>query len=378
MAPQLIRLLPDGRVQWRDDAGAMREGWPPVAARRRPNVVLVPGSDVLLLQVPRPARDARQLALALPFAIEDQLAGAIEDQHVAWTASDDPSQLRVAVVSRTRMAAWLATLAAAGVDADVLLPEALALPAPARGGHRLLFERDRVLWRHAAGGQSLDATEFAALRTVLALDPAVCEATRTVDASPDWPEAQLQTAPDALSVLAAGAAVPALDLLQGDYRPRHRALAQANAWRRAAVLAGAALLLAFGHAWVDHAKLADLASQQRQELRQLQARVAPDAEAGTDPLTLLRARFGREVTARDDALALISRAAPALAADSRVTLESLDYRGNRLELVVQSADVAGLDALARRLGEAGLQADIVASTPGERGVQGRLALGAAP
>lgn len=378
MSPQLIRLLPDGRAQWRDDAGLQQEGWPPPAARRHPNVVLVPGADVLLLQVPRPARDARQLALALPFAIEEQLAGAIELQHVAWAQAADPSQLQVAVVSRARMDSWLAALAAAGVEADVLLPEPLALLAPAPGRHRLLFERERVVWRHATGGQTLDASEFPAFSALLALDPADCEASRTGDAAPDWPGQGLQVANDALSVLAAGSALPALDLLQGEYRPRHRARAQAVAWRWAATLAALALAFAFGHAWVDHAKLAELASRQDQELRALLARVAPDAEPGSDPLSELRTRLGPDTRGQDGALALVARAAPALTADSRVALESLDYRGDRLELVVQAADVAGLDALGRRLDEAGLEADIVASAPSERGVQGRLALGATP
>lgn len=376
MVPQLIRLLPDGRAQWRDDAGVPQEGWPPPQSRRHPNVVLVPGNEVLLLQVPRPARDARQLALALPFAVEEQLAGAIEDQHVAWASTADPAMLQVAVVSRARMAGWLATLATAGIEADALLPEPLALAPPLRGRHRLLFERDRVVWRHATGGQSFDADEFPALRATLALEPADCDATRTDGASPDWPASPLHDAPHALSVLSEGAATPSLDLLQGDYRPRHRAIAQARAWRWAAALAGIALLLAFGHAWVDHAKLSQLAADQDRELRDLLARVAPEADASADPLAELRARLGHGATNEGGALALIARAAPALAADSRVRLESLDYRGDRLELVVHAADVAGLDALGRRLDEAGLRADIVAGTPEEGGVQGRLALGA--
>jgi type II secretion system protein L len=276
------------------------------------------------------------------------------------------------------MATWLAALAAAGIEADTLLPEPLALAPPVHGGHRLLFERERVIWRHATGGQSLDAIEFAALRAVVPLDPADCEAWRTDDTRAEWPEQYLQTAHDALSVLAPGSNLPTLNLLQGAYRPRHRDVAQARTWGWAASLAGLALLFAFGHAWVDRSKLSALASSQDQELRGLLARVAPDAEPGGDPLTLLQARLGRDATGEPDALALISRAAPALAADSRVALESLDYRGDRLEFVVQAADVAGLDALGRRLDEAGLKADIVASTPVERGVQGRMRLESGP
>lgn len=378
MPPQLIRLLPDGRAQWRDDVGATRDGWPPAADRRVPNIVLVPGEHVLLLQVPRPARDARQMALALPFAIEDRLAGVIEDQHVAWADSDDPVQVRVAVVARARMAAWLESLAAAGIDADVLLPEPLALELSPGDRGRALFDGDRVVWRDATGGQTMAAAEFEALRAARVLDVPSGGMLGTPSGPANAAENPGPRAVDVLSVLGAGAEQPALNLLQGEYHPRHRARALARTWRLAAALAGAAVLLAFAQALADHAKLSSLAAEQRLELRQLQARFAPDAAPGIDPLAHLRTRLGGNPEGRDDALSLLTRAAPALAADPRISLEALDYRADQMALMVVAVDVASLDALRQRLGEAGLDADITASTPGAGGVMGRLTVAVVP
>jgi hypothetical protein len=45
---------------------------------------------------------------------------------------------------------------------------------------------------------------------------------------------------------------------------------------------------------------------------------------------------------------------------------------------VQAGSVADLDGLRQRLARSGLHAEIADTTPGTRGVQGRLRLGAAP
>ncbi len=379
MALLLIRLFADGRVQWLDASGAVREGWPTHAANRHPCVVLVPGEQVLLLDMPRVARRDAQLAQALPYAVEDQLAGAIELQHVAWAPASDASHLRVAVVARERMTAWLAALDGAGLSADVLLPEPLALAPPDPGRIRLLFEDQRVTLRLSEScGQVANLSEFSALRQVLGFDPAQCDACAVAGASPDWPGAALERADSALSAFSASAAAPELNLLQGDYAPRHRRRAAGRAWQLAASLAGAALLFALAQAAVDGRKLAGLAAAQRLELQGIRALLAPGTADSADPAAALQARLATPATRPDPALHLLSRAAPVLAADSRLRLDGLEYRDRRLDLVVQAKDVASLDQLRQRLTEAGLAADISASTAQAQGVQGRLRVGLPP
>src|SRR3546814_13140132 len=103
MSRILIRIAPDGELRWlsTSDPARVQRGVPVVAADDRVWVVM-PAEDVLLLSAPRVARSAAQMQQALPYAIEDQLAAAIETQHVAWSPAADPQHVAVAVVSRNR------------------------------------------------------------------------------------------------------------------------------------------------------------------------------------------------------------------------------------------------------------------------------------
>src|SRR5690606_37679339 len=131
----LLRLDPSGSLNWLRQAAdgrmlsSAQHGIPPAAVLESPGdvVVLVPAEQVLLLRTRIHARNKAQLQQAVPFAIEDQLLGAVEDQHFA-VCGDGEDQVGVAVVSRTQMKSWLDHLRAAGVRPDVLVPESLALP----------------------------------------------------------------------------------------------------------------------------------------------------------------------------------------------------------------------------------------------------------
>jgi general secretion pathway protein L len=375
MTQVLLRLLPDGRSEWRDADGTIRDGWPPPQRADRV-VVLVPAEDVLLLDVARIAGSERQWSQALPFVVEEQLVLPIESQHVAWWRGSRDDRICVAVVARTRLEAWLAQLHAAGVAADVLLPESLALPwDPERP--TLLVDGGRCVLRlgesSALGG---DLGEIVAVAAHTESMPAV-DAWRVGDASSPLPAHQEHVVTHALHAFSVQGAD--LNLLQGDYVPRGRSDGLARRWRRAAVLVGVALLLALLHPLLDRHKLAGKVTAQRAEMEQLYRRAVPSATAVDDPARRLQSALAaRGLAQGDGVMHLLAQMAPALAADDRLSLDSLEYRDRRLELVVQAGSVADLDALRQRLARSGLNAEIADTTPGTRGVQGRLRLGAAP
>lgn len=380
MAHTLIRLLPDGGSQWMDAEGAAHDGlpMPPVSGTL---TVLVPGEDVLLLELPRMAGSVRQVAQALPFAIEEQLVQPVEEQHVAWSPAHDAARLYVGVATRERLDGWLQRLRDAGLEPDVLLPEPLALPwrsnRPA-----LLAEGDRIVLRLGeARALSGTAGEIAALAGQIGPpgDPAGVEVWQVQESASPLPAHALHHIEHALQALAAQALPPVLNLLQGDYVPRRRSGGARRAWRRAAGLAAATLLLCFLQAVVDRQKLAGKVAAQRDEMAQLYRSAVPGAVAATDPSRQLQSVLAARGLGRgEDVMDMLARAAPALAGGARVTLESVDYRERRLELVVQAADVVGLDGLRQRLVAAGLSAEIAGTTAGTQGVQGRLRIGTAP
>ena len=372
MPSSLIRLLADGRSQWLGPDGVVRDGLPETEAGDAVTV-LVPAEDVLLLEIPRPAKQERQLRQALPYAIEDQLASAVEAQHVAWAAGSTPERVRVAVVADARMQQWLETLREAELEPDVLLPEALALPASPRAV--LLSEEGRQLLRLADGRAFAGRTDelLAAANDLGAVD-----VWRLDDGPVPVPVHDAYRVAHPLLAFTAARA-PLLNLLQGKYPPRRRASAAQRAWRVAGAMLGLALLLALASVLIDYYKLRGLVEGQEQEMTALYQQLVPGAPPAAQPLLQLQSILAAQgMGAGDPALGMLGRAAPALAADTRVALEALSYREGRLELQVQAPDLASLDSLRQRLVQAGLNAQITASTPGTQGVLGRLSLGAAP
>jgi len=376
MSGFVVRILHDGSSEWLDADGGARAGWP-TPRRGDRVVVLVPGEDVLLLDVARGAGNERQLSMALPFLVEDQLVAPVERQHVAWAQGSDAARVCVAVVARERMDAWLAQLQAAGLEPEVLLPEPLALPwHPERP--TLLVAGGRCVLRTAEmQGQAGSIDEIAAVFECAGAAPV--DAWLVGDAQPSLPMHARHPLAHALQAYPARVAAPALNLLQGDYAPRGRSDGLRRDWRWAAMLAGLGVALFVLHALVDRQKLAGLVAVQQAEMEQLYRRAAPSATVASDPARRLRSALAARGLARGDgAVDLLSQLAPAIAADTRLSLDSADYREQRLELAVQADDVAGIDALRQRLARAGLRVEIMGTTPGTRGVQGRLRIGTAP
>ena len=375
MTQLLLRLRGDGGSEWLDADGVVHDGWPPPQRADRV-VVLVPAEDVLLLDVARIAGSERQWSQALPFVVEDQLVLPVESQHVAWWRGGRDDRICVAVVARTRLEAWLAQLHAAGVAPDVLLPESLALPwDPDRP--TLLVDGGRCVLRigesSALSGEVGEIVAFAAHAQSM---PAV-DAWLVGDESSPLPAQEEHVVTHALHAFSALDAN--LNLLQGDYVPRGRSDGLARRWRRAAVLVCIALLLALLHPLLDRHKLAGKVAAQRAEMEQLYRRAVPSATSVNDPTRQLQSALAARGLAHDDGVMnLLAQLAPALAADDRLALDSLEYRDRHLELVVQAGSVADLDALRQRLARNGLSAEIASTTPGTRGVQGHLRLGAAP
>lgn len=122
------------KVSWailaKDDSVSIAEGSLTDAAfqcQDRTVIVLLPGQDVLLTGVALPGSKKHSLR-AIPYALEDRLADDIEDLHFAHASPDGSGTTPVAVVHKSRMGAWQQMLVAAQIDADVMIPEHLALP----------------------------------------------------------------------------------------------------------------------------------------------------------------------------------------------------------------------------------------------------------
>lgn len=365
----LIRWLADGNTEWMASAGdgsvvqGPSAGLPSGTAEEV--VLLLPGESVLLLKTPRVGRSRSQWAKAVPFAIEDQLAAPIEQQHVAFAECRASNDLTVAVVDRELLQRSLAALSAAGLSATECFAETQLMPVPT-GACQRLDDGARVLLRWAE-----DAALVVARDEIAELDAWLDE-----QGVPTRPElaAEAEGFEPALKVLArhlASASPP--NLLQGVFQPRGRRLATQGAWRWAMGLAAGLLVLSFTALLIERNAYRRQGEARENEMAQLLRQAVPGTTRIVDPVAQLEAALDRAGTQDRGALPLLTLIAPALTGSGRFTLEALDYNAGTLDLTLTAPDVATLDALREQIATlSALSVEVTSSIPGSRGVEGRL------
>jgi general secretion pathway protein L len=387
-----LRLAADGGLSWLRQAAGVREPVPSpaappgaAAAAAAEVIVAVPSEDVLLTEVGLSARNRTQLLQALPYAVEDQLLAPVEDLHFAAADAHD-GRVGVAVVAKERLRGWLQHLEQAGIRPDRLLPDSLALPLAADRATALI-EGGRATVRlkpWSAFACALDELPgwLAQLRAELAplevhdfrAQPALALAAPVA--------AYHERRRDPLAFLAAANPAP-INLLDGEFAPRHRRAGGARVWRIAAGAAAAALVLAVANLGLEVLQLSRSDARLQTQAADALRKAFPDVDAAqlarTSPEQLMRGRIERLRGGAESGglLALLGRLAPVLGSSTRIQTRGMEYRNGGFELALRAPDVAAVDGVRERLAAAGLQAEVTAANPGPEGIDGRIRVGAA-
>lgn len=382
----------DQPQQWAlyDGAGrTMRVGsdrpaaWP--AADTTEAVVAATQVRVATLLLP-PVAPA-QLASAAAFALEDQLAGPVEGQHLAASRQQGDGRVRVAIVARPLIAA----LAGGRSFSRVIVEPDLAEPVAA---WRWCADEERGFVRCPDGSAfSVDPPRRdAPLPAELAL--ALERAART-DARPtgvrvdanvgdadlarwehDTGIAFTRGEPWRWYEATPGAFAAATDLLQGAFAlaPPTRKAERIRAFRWAAFLAGAAL------AFHIAASVGEWAWLKVESLREARAWASLAAAAGIPPdqadtpaaahAALVRRhaalRHAAGLAAPGDALPLLARATPGLAALPGGAIRRATYADGSWTFELTLADDAAMRAFDAQMRAAGVPALIAHTAAGTR------------
>lgn len=365
----------------------------PIAAER-PLIVIAPGASVTLGRPVLPVKSGTRIAQVVPFAMEESLAGEVEQFHFSIGPTDAAGGTLVAAIRRDEFRGWLEALAAAGLDPQAIVPDTLCIPDNP-GKIVAVIDSGQLLVR-APGALpvALDAEPLTEAFTLAGFEGEdrhvqlyvsqrdwqhsreMIEALREVTGSVD-----LQILPDgALPLLAAEAVRPAtLSLTQGEFARRTGWRAKWQRWRLAALLAVAALVLHLGMRGYDLIRLN--AEQQRLDAAIEQAaRIAmPDVERIEDARTQIAQRLGSGgVDDPDGLLAQLAAVGGALAGAPGPTIESLGWRDRSLELQMLAPNTDALRRFAQALSARGLTADVASTTPAENGVQAQVRIATGP
>ncbi len=374
------------------------------AAADKRVIALVPGTNVLRAFVDIPVRNQAKLLQAIPFAMEDQLAGNIDELHFASGKRDEDGLIPVAVVERLKMEAWLEQISAVGLDLVGVYTDGDAL-GDMPNTTILLVEGHRATIRDATGHyaatdiDSIDALvdvwlnnhkrtdddELPPPINLLVYVTPECEATLQPISErlrPKVETLEIMVLPDgglprmaAQSIAASG-----INLLQGAYAPRSTFGAYWPVWRVAAALLVGLCITLLGARLLEISSLNRQAARLDQSIEQAIHYTFPEVREIRDARALfdskLRSLGGNNpVAAGAGFLDTLNSVAGAVAKNNgtTVTIDSINYRSGIMELRILAPNVEALDEIRELIAkDTNLQAEIQSANPDGERVRGRL------
>lgn len=335
-------------------------------------VVLVPAEDVRLVEATVPVRNRQRVLQAIPYALEEQLAEDVEGLHFAVGPLQESGEYPVAVASRQRMEAWLATLDSLQLTADEMVSEIQALPIET-GSWSMLVEGGRALVRsNSYAGFATDTTAVATLFELYAGQETAPQRVQVygntiidlgvVDVEMDGGD----LAP--LQLMAWGwKQKTAINLLQGKYSQKEDLRQLLSPWRATAALLVAGLVLALVSVSVESYRLSKQQEMLSAQIEQLYKKTFPNAKRVVNARAQMEQQLKRlqlqSGTSQTDFIALLGETGNVIKRTKGVEINAASFRDGRLDLELSVDNLQILDKLKQELVASGrLEAEIQSAT----------------
>jgi len=397
----VIRLGRDREqmVEWiiADDNGTLRSqparGTLTDAAgriRSRPVIVLLPATETLTTSVNLPIRRGARLNVALPYALEEQIAVDVDTMHFAAGDKRESGLRPVAAVARAQMDAWLEQLDEAGIQAWKLVPENYGL-ARIPGTMSVLVDDDCIMFNDGedtefvmeganpsdalvASGQLADRTDDDAPPEPSGHLMVYCNGADEQRLSHDWIALRHELHSVDINLLAEGA-LPRLavtvasgqgvNLLQGRYGPKADYGSWLRPWSRAAILLLGLLIVGFVSKGVDYYRLVQEETILRDQFTQ-EYRAFNPGHTGEirDPVQLvesIKRQLGGS-SAPQVFLPSLRELAEAMDQHPDAQVEALSYRAGVIDIRLISPDVDTVGNIQKALSASGRFSASIQST----------------
>lgn len=303
-------------------------------------IALVPSTDVKLVSVELPAKASRKILHAIPYMLEDDVVGNLEQQFFAL-GDRVGTQQHVAVVSHQRMQVWLDALNEAGLYCQKMLPDVLALPDIQGEWSATQLHDDLVVRTGPFSGFTAESTWAAEL---LAMEAKLHEQTIQLNAYSDLNLAaianvdiKLDASVMPMQLMAENAIAAKFNLLQDRYKLKKKRSGQLGQWRLAAILAGVALLTTFIDKGIEASQLSRKHAELQQQIIAEYKRAFPDARR----IVNVRSQMTQKLNELQQAgsgvsmLTMLSQLQTAFA-ESHIKPQSLRFDQARSELRMQA------------------------------------------
>ncbi|TAN64918.1 MAG: hypothetical protein EPN17_18245 [Methylobacter sp.] len=384
--PILARIFDDmdDLYEWSDlvENAAIRQGSLQQLAQAAANtavILLLPATEVLLIELNLPISSHRQLKKALPYALEDYLANDVEAYHWVWSKQPG-DKIAVAAIAHQKLASWLQCFSEAGIKLQGVYAETLFVPVH-ENTVSILLDKNRAIVRFSpwhGGGIDRDFLP-AFIENTLAEHTKIQLWHSQPCADLNWPKqltvnciaidsALSQLRPDKKNEL---------NLLAGIYSPDQPGKVRWKTWLPAATLMLLAALMQYGAALTSYrhsqTQLAELENSNRQLFRQtfpqIKRIVNIKAQAEQE-LLVLRKHRGNNGSIY---LRLLYQSAQILSQDALLQLQALDFVGGVLSLHLTGVGIAQIENFKQLMEKnPGVKVNIQSAETGNNGLSAHI------
>lgn len=361
----------------RQTANSRQGAQPPISESA---LLLIPANWLHTQRLQLPAMRRAQLQQAVPFALEEHVAGDIEQLHVAYSTPDADSKLLAAAIAPDVIDDLLQQLHLLGIKVTRAIPDAVACSGSESEWQIVALEQDYLVGAND-DFMLLNEDELSFLleqqsQTDDALTKLVWHGRNRPDFD-HWPEPQrdalkLQLGQDPFATLAAKSLSTRFNLLQGKYTPAANT-ATTRGWKLAAGLAAAVVLVGFAYAVTDWWLLKSQSERYQTQVQTAFRETFPDITNVVNPRVQAERALADMNPAQGDALLrLLGGAAPVLAAQQGLVLHAVNYDRSGLRMDIAADSVAALDEFTAALVQQGLTARLDSAARSNDSVRGQV------
>jgi general secretion pathway protein L len=358
------------------------------------SIILLDNILVHINSVQLPTQNRQKMLRAIPFALEEQLADDIEDFHFVATKPDSANNTAVAGIRRETLQTILDMLAEHRITPEAIIADALCLAGNTKQWSVLLNQDVADIQLDIYNGAEYDR-ELAPLVIESSLHNEAltkpekillfCREGDNIDdiraVVPDDIElAHIQYNQHPLVVYCGQyKSALALNLLQGDFKPKSKTATQWKRWRLAASLAAFWLVLNLSVTTYQYQHLASKNAEMQTQIIKLYKEAFPESKKIVNSRVQMEQKLDElrsgSSTSGDSLLGLLAYAAEALSKDKNITLQSIEYRNNRIDINLTTSNLSAIQTLNTSLNQSGkLKSEITSSTSDKNEVRGSLRL----
>ena len=361
-------------------------------AKGRRATVLIDSACVNIENLDIPGQNKQRQKQAVPFALEEQLADDIDDMHFALGTKTADDNIPVASINKTLLDNILEQLTQAGVFADVMSADVIALPY-AKKHWSILIDEQRVLIKtDHSNGYYCDRDNLSVILPSLLAEDASVEGVHYFHKHNDEDAATLlanidqniklitktyQTHP--LEIFSQDLTdVRQLNILQGDYTAKRKSNLAFKPWKSVAVLLFAWMLVDMTSAVIASKQLEEKNQALTSAIEKEFKRAIPNARKFNNMRKRMEQKLKQLQNGGNESdplfLHILANATESFNQNKKVNVSGIVFRNTYVDMDLQADSLESLEKIKKDL-SANKKLKVVMSTSVEKNkTRGRLRL----